>query len=177
MYKNQNKIWIITDTHFNHKKLIDIGERPDDFEKRIITKLMANVQDGDRIIHLGDFCIGQDEFWHREFVKATGNARRILIKGNHDGKSDSWYYDHGWDLVTRGMFIKVNGKNVLLTHKPAPKISNTFIGQYNLHGHTHGNVHRDEEHEAFYDPAYHVELALESRKVMYGPVLITSLIN
>lgn len=167
------KIWIITDTHFNHRKFIDMGQRPADFEARILTKLTANIRDEDIVIHLGDFCIGHDELWHREFMKSCGNARKYLILGNHDNKSASWYYDHGWDLVVHGMMMKVNGKSVFLTHKPSER----YIGNVNLHGHTHGNVHRDEEHAAFYDPAYHVEVALENKKIGYGPVLLTSLIK
>lgn len=167
------KIWIITDTHFFHEKLWRENHRPVNFEDRILTKLRMNVKDEDIVIHLGDICMGKDEAAHKMLTAAFGNCRRYLIKGNHDMKSDSWYYDHGWDLVVHGMMVKVNGKSVFITHRP----SVMRIGDYNVHGHTHGNVHRDEEHAAFYDPAYHIEVALESRKIMYGPVLLTSLIK
>lgn len=176
------KIWIITDTHFNHRKLIDIGERPADFEARILTKLTMLVKDDDIVIHLGDFCIGNEELWHREFMNACGKARKYLVRGNHDHKSQTWYYDHGWDLVSAAMILKVNGKSVLLSHRPMPKFSAQMkdgiqqITQFNLHGHTHGNAHRDEEHAPFYDPAYHIEVAME-HKPLYEPRLLKNLIK
>lgn len=170
------RIFILTDSHFGHRKLIEIGERPKDFEKRIIRNLRMLIRDEDIVIHLGDFSMANsvdDVRWHREFMAACGNARKYLIKGNYDNHSDSWYMDHGWDLVARGMVMKVNGRYVFVSHKPMRKVLNV---NYNLHGHTHGNIHRDDESKEFYDPAYHIEVAME-HKPLYEPRLLKNLIK
>lgn len=169
------RIFLLTDSHFGHRKLIDIGDRPQDFEERILTKLRMMIKDEDIVIHLGDFSMtntANDVFWHRKFMQACGNARKYLIKGNHDNRSDTWYLEHGWDLVTHGMVMKVNGKFALLSHKP----SMLRIGSHNIHGHTHGNAHRDDEAVGFYDPTYHIEVAME-KKPLYEPRLLSNIIK
>jgi len=79
------KTYIITDTHFNHKKLIEYG-RPDNFDD-LLWKELGKLPSNCLLIHLGDVCIGNDLEVHERlrllpFIK-------ILVKGNHDKKSDN----------------------------------------------------------------------------------------
>lgn len=164
------QIYVTTDTHFNHKKLIDWG-RPEDFERRI--RRSHRVIPGDAVlIHLGDFCIGKDEEMHDMWMKTVGHVKhRILVRGNHDRKSTSWYLEHGWHAVVESLTMRLYGKNVLFTHIPA---NNALWAatDLNIHGHTHGNTHRDFEIQDFYNPEeYHREIALENTN--YQPVVIT----
>lgn len=161
------KTWIITDTHFGHRKLEELCHRPKEFEK-LIFKNLKQVGMTDTIIHLGDFCIGNDKEWHDKWRMALPGCQRILIKGNHDKKSNSWYRDNGWDFVCERVDDHFFGKYVTLSHEPIEGIQNL-----NIHGHTHGNAHRDEEHLHFYS-SNHQELALE--KNGYKPMLIEHLL-
>ena len=156
------EIYAISDTHFGHDKLVELSGRPEDFTK----KILRNVEDQknrtpiDVLIHCGDFCIGKDEEWHEAWrVHTFGIKKKILVRGNHDNKSDSWYYNHGWDFVCSSFVHTYFGKRLLFTHMPMA-IDLRFTR--NIHGHLHGNSHRHNEHRE-YDPTWHFDLAPEIR--------------
>lgn len=156
----QNNIWLITDTHFGHDKMVEYCGRPVDHSERIL-KNLAMVRPGDTLIHLGDFCIGNDENWARQFVQATPGVHRILVRGNHDRKSDNWYLNNGFDFVCQAFRNKYFGKNLLFTHIPQENIFETI--DHNIHGHFHNADHRRTEPElqAIYDHVFHKLLAIE----------------
>jgi calcineurin-like phosphoesterase family protein len=131
--------WIITDTHFGHKKMQEYCGRPEGFEETIIKNIHHTVQYGDVLIHLGDFCIYKDEEWHERFM-ANCAGKRWLIRGNHDKKSLGWYFDHGWDCVADEITLAVFGKSIIFSHRP------TASDKYdlNIHGHMHNTGHHPE---------------------------------
>lgn len=160
------KIFAISDTHFNHKKLIEYG-RPNNFEE-LILKNLSRVH-GDLLIHCGDFCIGKNEESHKLFMEATkGFSKKILVKGNHDPQSDSWYLTHGWDFVCESFVTTYFGKKYIFSHIPIiASYGNVERFSKNIHGHMHGNYHRAAEVEQ-YDPEWNFDLAPEIRN--YQPV-------
>lgn len=138
-------IWITTDTHFGHKKLIEYG-RPNDYEVKILKGLKV-LKPGDWLIHLGDVCIGHDGDWHQRIIEPLP-CRKTLIRGNHDRKTAEWYISHGWDAVCDSLQIVFQGKNIVFSHcpeTPAYWYNKTRFDGYdmNIHGHTHGNNHRE----------------------------------
>jgi calcineurin-like phosphoesterase family protein len=165
------KIYVTTDTHFNHMKLVDIFHaRPADFQEQILSS-HSKIGDDDLLIHLGDFCIGKDLESHNRWNAATGHIRnRILVRGNHDNKSDEWYMNHGWNCVADGLLMTVRGKSVYFTHIPIPDFRAPLGTEFNIHGHTHGDVHRDKDIED-YNPQFNIEIAME--KTDNNPILIT----
>lgn len=158
MTEQQPHIWITTDTHLNHAKLIEWG-RPADFEERTLRALAQNLKIGDTLIHMGDLAIGQDAEAIKRLQEATGYVPIILVRGNHDNKSRTWYQRNGILLMAQEITLRVNGKNVLLTHVPQPRRANI---DFNVHGHTHGNGHRFKDVAEIYENGYHIELALEN---------------
>lgn len=136
------KIWLITDTHFGHDKMVEFCGRDPDFSQIILKNLCNIIWDDSIIIHLGDVCIGNDAHWHDEFLGSTAGAmRRILIRGNHDRKSNSWYLNAGWNFIAETISDTMFGKNVLLSHFP---IKDTGY-DINIHGHFHNSDHRSHE--------------------------------
>lgn len=137
------KFYLIADTHFGHKRATEFG-RPKNFEQVILANLKKMTKPGDAIVHLGDFAFGSDVKWMREFVKATKGRKRILVKGNHDQKSLSWYVDQGFDFACDGFSMKYGGQTILFTHIP----DNYSPWEYtmNIHGHLHDNKHRAGEY-------------------------------
>lgn len=130
---------------------------------------------GDILIHMGDVCIGRDYDMHKELMEATKEAKsRILIKGNHDKKTDTWYLETGgWDLVVKQLWIQRFGYDIILTHEPYDYAQHSLVpwGNFkNLHGHTHGNGHRSIDVAHYYQNKHHVELALENNN--YRPFLL-----
>lgn len=155
------KFYLTTDTHFNHDKIIEYG-RPRNYAELILQGIGTLPEDA-TLIHLGDICMGGDETAHRHLM-LFAPKRRILVLGNHDKKSISWYYDHGWTFVCSQFRMKLYGHKILFKHIPAPPESYYTV---QVHGHTHGRDHHSHE-LPFYDPTYHRELALENTN--YQPV-------
>lgn len=125
------KIFIISDTHFNHKNIIEYTGRPfktiEEMNEVIIKKWNDKVGKEDLVIHLGDFALGDKE----EVIKIRNrlNGKIILIKGNHDHKS---VRDAGFFIVKGTLEIG----NIIFSHNPLDEkeIPLCFI---NVHGHIH----------------------------------------
>ena len=135
------KISIISDTHLNHKNIKEYCNRPDNWTEQILFSI-GNF-DADLLIHLGDVSLGNDVEWHRLFTDLP--MKKWLILGNHDGKSMTWYLNHGWDFVGRSVMIYLYGLRILFSHRPYPfppmktvtedKPRSNF--DINVHGHCH----------------------------------------
>ncbi len=181
----KNRIWITTDTHFGHDKLVEYSGRPENHSELVILGLQKNIDAGDTLIHLGDICIGKDEQWHNVLSNTLPGVKRILVKGNHDGKSNAWYLSHGWDFVCDKFEDTYFGKKIVFSHIPV-KDDDEF--DLNIHGHFHNNLHRllqgdyrvegEKErnmvHLSLLTPK-HKLLAIENTK--YQPVLLESFIS
>jgi calcineurin-like phosphoesterase family protein len=139
------KYYVITDTHFGHEKMVEYCGRPSNFGMRIRNGILSTLGNNDILIHLGDICIGQDEYFHDYLMSSVPfNSNSLwLIRGNHDKKSNTWYLNHGWDFVGNGMSLHIFGERILLSHTPQP------IGQHtvNVHGHFHNSDHHRWEPE------------------------------
>lgn len=144
-------VFVTTDTHFNHHKLVEKGYRVSDYEP-ILLKSMKETK-GELFIHLGDICIGKDAEVHKVLMEhLSGFKSKILVRGNHDHKSDNWYLEHGWDLVCEILVNKYYGKYVAFTH--VPLLPDVLVDLevkyrepvYNLHGHLHGKPNRYPEY-------------------------------
>lgn len=136
-------IYLTTDTHFNHKdKMKEYCNRPDNYEHKIQTAFKG-LTNRNLLIHLGDVCIGNDLNVHRKYIEPL-ECKAILVRGNHDRKSNQWYMTHGWDFVCTYFSIGRAKKNILFSHTPM-----AWDGYYNMniHGHFHNANHRRWEDE------------------------------
>lgn len=169
--------WIVSDTHLNHTKLEEWGGRSGDWQEQI-KKGISSIPEGDTLIHLGDICIGDDANVHNVLFGPLGigiakHLRNvILVRGNHDKKGIAWYEEHGWDFVCDGLELIYQGHYLHLTHRPARPQGNT---SWNIHGHTHGNMHRSEEYLEYYNKAYHIDVSPEL--VGFKPVRLDILLK
>lgn len=161
--------WIISDTHFNHVKLEEWGGRSGNWQEKLLKGLEAIPQE-DFLIHLGDICIGNDEEVHK--ILSLLKCKKILVRGNHDKKSAQWYIEHGWDFVVDSMELIFHGYYIFFSHRPTPPM---YHYNYNIHGHTHGNMHRSEEYIAYYDLDYHKDISPEL--VGYAPLRLDTFIK
>lgn len=168
------KIWLTTDTHFGHEKVKEYCGRPDNHES-LIHEGLKRIPCGDLLIHLGDVCIGNDEKHHRKYIIPL-DCKTLLIRGNHDKKSNGWYLEHGWDVVLDSAILETFGKRILFSHQPTPKKKAGEV-DLNIHGHFHNKDFRlDEFTERYeYDPMFHSRLAVELTK--YQPVTLEHIVN
>jgi len=166
---DEKHYWLISDTHFNHTKLEDWGGRSGDWQQKVWDGF-KKIPEGDTLVHLGDICIGNDAEIHA--LLNLYPFRKILVRGNHDKKGVKWYEEHGWDFVCDGLELIYHGHYLHLTHRPARPQGNT---SWNIHGHTHGNMHRSEEYLEYYDKAYHVDISPEL--VGFAPIRLDTLLK
>jgi len=170
-----NKIWLIADTHFNHKKVDEWCNRKPGWEDKLRGGLAA-IPDEDVLIHLGDICIGAEKETHG-ILQRVSNCKKWLIRGNHDKKTNSWYLSHGWDVVCENMGVRCCGTNVLLSHKPMPFRPDIY--DINIHGHFHNiGLERCYECEPSLPPyhgKWHYRLSCEETN--YQPILLETLLE
>lgn len=148
--------WLITDTHFNHKKLVTIGARPADFQQRIITNWKHKVRPEDTVRHLGDVIVGQQSEM-KSIIEGLPGIK-ILIRGNHDTQADAWYIKRGFKEVHDACVLG----DVLLTHEPSAFL---YECRFNVHGHYHNSNHHMGDHDL---QPWHKLLAIENTD--YCPV-------
>lgn len=129
-----SKIWLITDTHFNHAMLVEKGHRPADYQDQIKSNWKRLVAEQDTVIHLGDVIFAQASTLRDILTELPG--RKILVRGNHDHESDGWYMRAGFSFVAQGILVG----GVWLTHAPQATLPDGAI--VNVHGHLHAGTHR-----------------------------------
>jgi len=165
------KIYLISDTHFGHDAMIQYCGRPKGFEE-LLWKGMQILQEDDILIHLGDICIGKNADWHAKYIEPLP-CKKILVRGNHDKKSDKWYLEHGWDFVCNQFKNKMYGKKIVFSHMPV-----VWDGDYemNVHGHFHNSDHRRHEPELLaVKNGYQKLIAVEWTE--YKPVLLKHVVE
>jgi calcineurin-like phosphoesterase family protein len=171
------KIYVMTDSHLGHTAILKHGIRKEGFEQEIYNGIMSLPKDTDMIIHLGDVCIGEDEKNHIDLlIRLKARAKRaILVLGNHDGHSDSWYYNKGWDFVCRGFVMKHFGKRFMFTHKPVEVHDGEQEENWlNIHGHLHGAWKESHRGEDWLIENFHIDVAPETHG--YTPIALDKLI-
>ena len=160
------RFWLLADTHFGHKKMMGYCGRPEGYEETIIKALMrCCINHNDVIIHLGDFCVYRDEYWHDQFMSHC-MGRKWLIRGNHDRKSLTWYLAHGWNFVADQVVLNAFGKRIMLSHRPLPESPDWDL---NIHGHLHNADHHPESKTS----QIHQLIAMEHR---YCPVNLRNIV-
>jgi calcineurin-like phosphoesterase family protein len=130
--------YVVSDPHFKHLKIVEYCGRPENHEKRIHTGY-SQIKKEDCLICLGDLSMGHEEEVYQEYIKPL-QCRKILVKGNHDSKSWSWYMEHGWDFVCDAFRLKYAGKIIMFSHIPQPWDG---VWEINVHGHLHNLGNRD----------------------------------
>ena len=162
------KIWLISDTHYNHtEKMIEYCGRPDNYEE-LLNKNLSAIPKEDVLIHLGDINIGKVGEMHERYIKPL-QCKKWLIRGNHDRKSYSWYVDNGWDFVADEIKLRYAGKRVVFTHVP---IAHREDFDLNIHGHFHNTTHRSQEEaiKELYTEDHHA--LISSERLDYSPILL-----
>jgi calcineurin-like phosphoesterase family protein len=127
------KVYLISDTHFNHANIATYCDRPKDFTEILIRNWKNTIKSEDCVIHLGDVFIGKVDGWRQIYPALPG--RKILIRGNHDRqRSLTWWMQNGFDAAVDAMEFR----NCWLTHEPNGLVNSCTL---NVHGHLHNVWH------------------------------------
>lgn len=131
-----NRVFVISDTHFGHRKIIDIEPvyRPfatiEEHDLALVERWNATVKPKDTVWHLGDVFMGGQEN-HSILGKLNGIKRLVL--GNHDIYPLEIYQKYFGKI-----FGAVKLRGCILTHIPVhpSQLETRYVA--NLHGHLHG---------------------------------------
>lgn len=128
-----------SDTHFGHRRIIELCLRPfssvEEMDEALIANWNARVGRGDRVFHLGDFA-----FVPSDPILDRLNGQKILILGNHD------YGDRigtKWSGIHEMKHIRVEGIDLVLCHYAMRVWRASHRGAIHLYGHSHGNLPGD----------------------------------
>lgn len=150
------EIWVISDTHFGHRNIIEYCNRP--FKNSLLMNEAirenwnSTVKDGDIVYHLGDVYMGWNE--KEDIGKFLGslNGRKRLVMGNHDNGKDVILHKTFQKIMIWRMFPEFG---LLLTHVPVHE-SSLFRGATgnekdppklrNVHGHIHEKSSPSSDH-------------------------------
>jgi len=131
------KVFVISDTHFNHANIIRYCNRPfsstEEMDKTMIKNWNETVSNKDIVIHLGDFGLGNKEYIAS--IISQLNGKKILIMGNHDNWTESFYREAGFHTVSR--FPIVYDGFYIMSH--APLVLSETTPYFNCYGHIHND--------------------------------------
>jgi len=159
------RVWFTADLHFGHGNIIRYCQRPfmspeeqdllrtegargkwrvsAESVERHDTALLQAINEcaapGDMLWVLGDFCWGG-------LVEATAYRDRIqcrnvyFVWGNHDHRSIEPIFT---EAIEQGM-IEVEGQAIWLNHYPMRAWNRSHHGSWQLYGHVHGHLARED---------------------------------
>lgn len=159
------KKFVISDTHFGHKNIIDYCARPftsvKNMDEGMIFAWNKVVSPDDIVYHLGDFALC-DKGKIRQILSQL-NGHKYLILGNHDHASKEWYLRNGFEKVwDKPVFLQ--DMRLVLSHKPIADDELDGTGIVNIHGHTHDKPADPAE----FDSDFHLNASVEV--IGYRPV-------
>ena len=158
---NVKNIYITTDWHLNHKNIVLYDNRPENF-KDIIASNFKIIEDDDLLINLGDVIFNNRHELH-DFNKGI-KGKKILIMGNHDRNTPTWYSQQGFDKVLQKLVFN----QIVFSHKPV-ELSNYQGCKFNIHGHFHEYKEGLNTQYTFYDKR---NMCLTISEMEYKPILL-----
>lgn len=158
-----NRVFVIADTHFGHKRIIEAdmekGSRPFDtieqHDEELVYRWNTTVKKHDTVWHLGDVGFGEN-FW--DYV-ARLNGIKKLVMGNHDNHDTNLYLKY----FTR-LYGCMKLRNALFSHAPVhPNQLRRF--PLNIHGHMHA--------KSVGDPSY---ICVSVEQTNLAPILLDTVL-
>lgn len=156
--------FFISDTHFDHHRIIEHCHRPFDSVEEMNETLVANwngtVNPQDTVCHLGDICRYNNPF---EWLDRL-NGNKIIIRGGHD-RAIPRRAARPYDIIS------VDGLDFYLVHDPlyVPPDWDGWV----IHGHIHNN---DLVHYPFFNRAKRrVNVSVEL--IGYRPISLAEILQ
>lgn len=156
-----NRIFIISDTHFGHKKIVgyEPNTRPfnsiEEHDEHLVTLWNSTVKPKDTVWHLGDVLFGRAAF---ATLKRLNGVKK-LVMGNHDRYPSALYLEH-----FNAIFGAAEVHNCVLTHIPV-----TDAQKYRFRGNIHGHMHQ----HTLPDPWY---VNVSAEQTGLAPILLDEVI-
>ena len=134
------KIFITSDTHFNHSNIIKYCSRPfldvTEMNTALINNWNKTVSKNDLVIHLGDFAFGKS-ISNIKSIFDQLNGDIILILGNHDNFSQDDYLNIGFKHVYSKLEITLYNTLCVFCHFQMLFWNRSEHGSMHFYGHQH----------------------------------------
>lgn len=138
--------WLVSDTHFNHSREFLYGPRGftsvEEMNEAIIERWNSVVDPDDRVIHLGDTMLNDNQKGIECMSRLNGQI--CLIYGNHDSdvRKELFWYELPMIITLGYAHVFKHGKlSIYLSHYPTltANIDDKHFSQHVIcfHGHTH----------------------------------------
>jgi calcineurin-like phosphoesterase family protein len=128
-----SKMFVISDLHFGHAKIIELAKRPfanvEEMNEKMVENWNSVVGDNDDVIFGGDFMFSKKDEWFSRL-----NGVKHLVKGNHDHGAT---LDLGWYSVHTRMELTHDGSFFVIDHYPILDWNRRFKNSIHLYGHVH----------------------------------------
>jgi calcineurin-like phosphoesterase family protein len=117
------KIFATSDTHFGHKRIIEIcpgrakwGQTVPEMDQHIVDCWNQIATEQDLVIHMGDYAFGTKE--QRPQYRQRLRANILLVCGNHDPSLTACRAQLGPnDLVCRRLAMVLDGQMIVARHR------------------------------------------------------------
>lgn len=125
-WSDGGSVWLISDPHFDDEDTKLMNPNWID-PQEYVDILNKNIYKGDTLVCLGD--CGE-----LEWFKKIRAGHKVLIKGNHDDKGNSYYKSVFDEVYSGALFI---APQILLSHEPIYGLQ-FCVG---IHGHCHNGIY------------------------------------
>lgn len=161
--------YVISDSHFFHKNIIQFCNRPYDHEVMHIKRWRRTVKDSDTILHLGDLFFGGVDGYERFRTEIAPRltGKKFLVLGNHDKRK--WDYERLGFTVVKPFSTLYRGYTVSFDHYP--KLLPEGMKRLHIHGHIHNHGYARGE------PTRDGNINVSVEMLDYRPHRVTRLLN
>jgi calcineurin-like phosphoesterase family protein len=173
--------WVISDTHFFHKNIVQYAGRPANHNELMIENWHSTVREGETVLHLGDVLMGQQQLWPT--ILLTRNVD-VLDSGNHDEPHKrkwietywGWKFIPEFDMQYRGWMIYFSHRPLWVDY-PNPNDNTEVVvnreglkypGNHSIN--VHGHIH-----EKLAPSRYHINVSVE--QIGYKPVRLKEILD
>lgn len=152
-----NNIFFTSDHHFGHANIIKFCDRPfkdvEEMNQVMISRWNEKVTPQDTVYHLGDFGLTDRTQMGEIIDQLNGNIH--LIAGNHEGSARNHQKKFRWIKDYFELKVKdsecINGvQRIILFHYAMRTWRGWSRGNWQLYGHSHGNL-PDESNQLAFD--------------------------
>lgn len=137
------KVWITSDTHFNHTNIIKYCNRPFPsiytMNEELIKRWNSVVDPSDIVLFLGDFCFAKPSEAEQTTLWLTGalKGHKFIIKGNHDFQKLT-YTKLGWEFECFQEFVF--NSRFSFRHRPDNIQNDAQKFDFIFYGHVHDKI-------------------------------------
>lgn len=132
------KVFVYSDSHFGHAKIIEYANRPyssvEEMDEDLIRRWNETVSNDDIVFHLGDFAFGSVEKQKSYFDRLNG--AKFLVLGNHDGSASRTSRVGFLDPV-KSRIHQYGDIDIHMVHNPDHAASGGLEDELVLYGHLH----------------------------------------